>query len=56
MRVWLSLLFTDAGKRMTRPVDPNYALGFSAAVFLGINPFYIYRLGFLFSFFPSTAF
>ena len=51
MRVWLSLLFTDAGKRMARPVDPNYALGFSAAVFLAINPFYIYRLGFLFSFF-----
>lgn len=51
MRVWLSFLFTDAGKRLWRPVDPNYALGFSAAVFLLVNPFYIYRLGFLFSFF-----
>lgn len=51
MRVWLSLLFTDVGKRLWRPVDPNYALGFSAAIFLLVNPFYIYRLGFLFSFF-----
>lgn len=51
MRVWLSLLFTDVGKRLWRPVDPNYALGFSAVVFLLVNPFYIYRLGFLFSFF-----
>ena len=51
MRVWLSLLFADAGKRLWRPVDPNYALGFSAAIFLLVNPFYIYRLGFLFSFF-----
>ncbi len=51
MRVWLSLLFTDAGKRLWRPVDPAYALGFSGAVFLLVNPFYIYRLGFLFSFF-----
>lgn len=51
MRVWLSLLFTDVGKRLWRPVDSNYALGFSAAIFLLVNPFYIYRLGFLFSFF-----
>lgn len=51
MRVWLSLLFTDVGKRMRRPVDPNYAWAFSGAIFLAANPFFIYRLGFLFSFF-----
>ncbi|MDD7362763.1 MAG: DNA internalization-related competence protein ComEC/Rec2 [Peptoniphilus sp.] len=55
MRVFFSLVFIDIGKALKSPVDPVYALSFSACVFLLFNPFLIYHMGFWFSFLSVYA-